>query len=117
MNIHPMDMQVLIPRTTDVSKVQQLANQQVAAEQQVFGEQLKKVAEQRERQVQHLPQAEGEKITANKEKQQQHKHKQQQDASAQEPSSDEPPTATRMNVLNRPSQNDPVRGHSIDIIT
>jgi hypothetical protein len=112
MNIHPMDMQVLIPRTTDVGKTQQLANQQVLTDQQVFGEQLKERVEQREHQVQHLPQAEGGKITLNQDKNKQQPRKDSQNSMKQETTQDEQDCEV---VLNRASTSDPVRGRSIDI--
>lgn len=114
MNIYPMDMQVLIPRATDVGKTQQLANQQVVTEQQLFGEQMKERIEQREHQVQHLPKAEGGKITLNQDKEKQQQRKGSQNSMKQETVNDEEACEV---ILNRPSTNDPVRGHSIDIST
>jgi hypothetical protein len=114
MNIHPMDMQVLIPRTTEVGKTQQLTNQQVLTDQQLFGEQMKERIEQRERQVQHLPQAEGGKIKLNQDKNKQQPRKNNQNSTKQEATNDEQACEV---ILNRPSTNDPVRGHSIDIST
>jgi D-ribose pyranose/furanose isomerase RbsD len=114
MNIRPIDMQVLIPRTVDVSKVQQLANQQVIVNQQLLGEQLKQFNDHRQHQVQQLLQSEGEKVTANKEREAQQQHQKKPAVPLQQRDSDR---LEQEAILNRPSQDDPLRGHSIDIIT
>ncbi len=115
MNIRPIDMQVLVPRTVDVSKVQQLVNQQGTVNQQLLGDQLKQLSDHRQHQVQQLLPSEGEKVTANKEREaKQQQQKKPDDPLLQQPDSD---SLEQKVVLNRPSQNDPVRGHSIDIIT
>jgi hypothetical protein len=114
MNIRPIDMQVLIPRAIDVSKVQQLANEQVTVNQQLLGEQLKKMANHQQHQVKQLLQSEGGKVTSNKEKTAQQQQQQQQNATKQDLDSN---SSEEEVIFNRPSQSDPVRGHSIDIIT
>lgn len=114
MIVRPLDMQVLIPRTIDVSKVQQLTNQQVAVNQQLMGEQLKQLTNHRQHQVQQLAQPEGNKVAAKKPKEDKQQQSKQQQAALQQKIASDPSEEI---ISNHPSQNDPVRGHSIDIIT
>ena len=110
-------MQIIIPRTTDVSKVQQIANQQSAVNQQLLGEQLKQLTDQRQHQVQQLLPSEGGKVTPNKEKETNHQQKKHLLTASQSIDDDDEDPAEQEAILNHPSKNDPVRGHSIDIIT
>jgi hypothetical protein len=72
MNIRPLDLQVLIPRATEASRIQQNNDHQNSLQQQQFAEQLKQLTNKREHQVQNTPKNAGPKI------QEQERQKQQQ---------------------------------------
>lgn len=64
MNIRSIDLQVLIPRATEASKVQQTADNQSALQQQQNAAQWEQIAAARQQQVQRTPQGSGPKIEA-----------------------------------------------------
>lgn len=51
MAIRPLDMQTMIPKTTEVSRLQQIEQQRPSGEQQQFGQQLQKQVQQNSQQV------------------------------------------------------------------
>lgn len=69
MNIRSIDLQVLIPHATEVSKAQHSANQLTASQQQDFASQWQKISQDRQQQVQTVNQAEDGKIKEKKEAQ------------------------------------------------
>lgn len=110
MNIRSVDLQVLIPRATDVSKTQQIADHQSSLQQQQFAEQWQQISAKRQQQVQSTAKSEGGKVQNEKKeqgKQKGHKHHQQ----------DELLDITDDETANHASLEDPVRGHTIDIKT
>lgn len=110
MNIRPMDMQVLIPRATEIAKSQNHLDQQGVLQQQQFSEQLQKMAENRQRQVQSTSKNEGGKIKGDQERE---KHPSQQQGESENTQKH----AGADTAENTPSNMDPVRGHTIDIKT
>ena len=52
MNIRPLDLQVLIPRTLDVAKMASVSEQQSATQQQQVSSRLKQVVAEQQHQVQ-----------------------------------------------------------------
>ena len=58
MNIRSIDLQVLIPRTTEVSKTQQILENQSSLQQQQFAEEWRNIATLRQQQIQHTSQTE-----------------------------------------------------------
>ncbi len=111
MNVRPIDLQVLIPQTSEVGKTQHVANQQTALDQQVFAEQWKQISAERQQQVQNLLKSEGGKVSSQSSLPDKQKSKKR---------------ATKSNNANK-SENlqsceaqtheDPVRGLIIDIKT
>lgn len=62
MSVRSIDLQVLIPRATEVSRIQQLSNHQAELEQQQSAAQWQQLAAARQQQVQHTPQGAGGKV-------------------------------------------------------
>lgn len=58
MSIRSIDLQVLIPRVTEVSKTQQISENQRAVQQQHFSEEWRQISTQRQNQVLHTAHAE-----------------------------------------------------------
>ncbi len=116
MNIRPIDLQVLIPRTMDVAKTAAVSEQQPITQQQQLADQLKQSVAEQQRQVQTTlsSQHEGKVTTENldREKQKKHQHGEERD---RESSSDTNPEPVDSKSLS--SSVDPVRGHTIDIKT
>ena len=54
MNITPMDLQVLIPKSTEVGKNQQISDQQLTNNQGFVSEDFKKITEHKQKQVEDL---------------------------------------------------------------
>lgn len=112
MNIRSIDLQVLIPRTTEVSKAQAITDRQGTQQQQQFAEQFQKITTDLQHQVQSTPKSFGGKVQREKNKSQ---HKQQNDGKKDDnvsPAEEENPENTAVN-----DQADPIRGHIIDIKT
>ncbi|MDU4959879.1 MAG: hypothetical protein E6X17_04340 [Sporomusaceae bacterium] len=59
MNIRSIDLQVLIPHSAEVGKLQHSGNQQPLAQQQEFAAQWQKTAQERQQQVQLVNHSEG----------------------------------------------------------
>ena len=51
MNIRPIDLQVLIPRATDVAKISAVADQHATTQQQQLATQFQQLANERQQQV------------------------------------------------------------------
>lgn len=62
MTIRSIDLQVLIPRVTEVSKTQHILDQQNALQQQQVAEQMHQLAALRQQQIQKTPKNAGGKI-------------------------------------------------------
>lgn len=62
MNIRPVDLQIIIPKSTEVGKTQAFMNQQSLLQQQYSEEKNQKIADQRLQQVQETFKNEGGKI-------------------------------------------------------
>jgi len=100
--IRAIDLQVLIPRVTEVGKVQQIADHQGALQQQQGAEQWQKLSATRQQQVQKSAQNTGGKVDPDADKdrrQEEHKRGRRQHEDEAEDSPD------------------PIRGHTIDIKT
>lgn len=115
MNIRPMDLQVMIPRTMDAAKVATVTDQQSATHQQQLAGHLKQVTAQQQQQVQLSKQAqhEGKVSTDDLGKEKQGKQQKQREEQT-EPDLSE--TLVEKFVL-RPIPPDPLRGSKIDIKT
>lgn len=64
MSIRPIDLQVLIPRATEVSRTQQANDHQAVLQQQQNAADWQQVAATRQQQVQQTPQSAGGKVDA-----------------------------------------------------
>lgn len=112
MSIRPIDMQVIIPRATEVGIQQNNLAQQSTVQQQQFAEQMAKAAAVRQQQVQGINKGQGGKIERDGNKEKNHKHHEDDTAEksstlAVESSESETETKGR----------DPVLGYIIDIKT
>jgi len=109
MAIGSIDLQVLIPRATDASKVQQLSNNQPTLQQQQLAEQQQQLDVRQLKQVQNT-----EKTTNKKIKEKDPRENQHSDNEPDEAFSDDHDKAEKDNPSTPP---DPARGHLIDIKT
>lgn len=113
MSIRPVDLQVLIPRTTDVGKYQQTADHQLINQQQQFAEQLQQAARDRQHQVQSTPKDEGGKVRRDDDQKEKNGHDGRNHQNPQE-------AQTKQSLQeghDAAQSEDPVRGHLIDIKT
>ena len=110
MSIRPIDMQVLIPKATEVGKQQNNLNQQSTLQQQQFVEELKKTVQVRQQQVQGMDKSQGGKV----ERDENQKHKKHPREFAR--NHDQPKEASEQEDPEGVGQ-DPLRGHIIDIKT
>lgn len=104
MNIRSIDLQVLLPRTTDASKVQQHHDQQAALQQQQFADQWQQISTTRQQQIQGTLKSEHKRVRRDKGEQGDrggNKEKESRDGSGH----------------SSPENNDPFRGKRIDITT
>jgi hypothetical protein len=101
MTIRPVDMQVLLPKVNEVSKIQQTQNNAEQTAQQQFASQLQKEAARKESQVQGT--AKGEALLINKDG-----SKNSHEGHEQEPSKDK-------HELIEEIIKDPKLGHKLDI--
>lgn len=107
MNIRPMDLQVLIPRTTEVAKNQNNMNQQNAIVAEQSAAEWQKLSTVRQQQIQHTPKSEGGRVgERGEQKQQSGDHSAKGRSTGEVRPEDGEPLAS-----------DPVRGHTIDIKT
>jgi hypothetical protein len=110
MSINPIELQVLIPKSTEVGKAQHVVNRQDALQQQHVAEQWKDISTNRQQQVQSTAKNEGGKVGREKQaKEQKHSQKERQHGDKH--------NNTDIDTKNRASKDDPVRGHLIDIKT
>ena len=110
MTIRPVDLQVVIPRVTEVSKTQHTLNQQDTLQQQQFEGKWQQISTKRERQVQGTKKSEESRVGE--------KHPQEQNNSKGEKKSrDDKAGKKDADHGNHPSHEDPVRGNLIDIKT
>lgn len=109
MTINSIDLQVLIPRATEVGKSQQVINQQDTLQQQEFAGQWKGIADNRQHQVQGTPKNEGGKVGREKSAKE-HTNSNEQKERGKKSNAD-------ADKVNRASSEDPIRGHIIDIKT
>ncbi|WP_425060884.1 hypothetical protein SCACP_16410 [Sporomusa carbonis] len=116
MSIRSIDMQVLIPRATEVGKHQQNIAQQSTVQQQQFAEQMQKTAEVRQHQVQSLVKSQGGKVERDETKEKQSKHR-SNGYLRQDTAIDRDDTADHENTENTTVGRDPALGHIIDIKT
>jgi len=111
MSINPIELQVLIPKATEVGKAQNLANRQETLQQQHVAGQWNDISTNRQHQVQSAVKNEGGKVGRDKEpKEEKHSPNEQKPRQNNE-------NSTEKGKVNRASNNDPVRGHIIDIKT
>ncbi|SEO80578.1 hypothetical protein [Propionispora vibrioides] len=107
MNIRPMDLQVLIPRTTEVAKNQNNINQQNVVASEQSAAEWQKLSTARQQQIQHTPKSEGGRVSERGgQKQPSGGHSSRGGA----PGSGQPEDDELL-------ADDPVRGHTIDIKT
>lgn len=107
MNIRSIDLQVLIPKTSEVAKVQQNINQQPTVAQEEFAAVWQQVSSEKQRKVQKTPSSEGGKINRESEH-----HRKQSDNGTETHQNQSSDNKDENNVK---EQTDPVRGHHIDI--
>lgn len=105
MNIRPIDMQGLIPRSTEASKMQQQHDQQPIVQHQQASEHFQQLAAIRQQQVQGMEKTEKKKIDRDN----------KNDPKEQKEQARRHPKETL--VKNKEQIDDPVRGKNIDIMT
>ncbi len=114
MSIRSIDMQVLIPKATEVGKQQNSLAQQSTVQQQQFAEQMQKTAEMRQHQVQGLTKSQGGKVERDEQKDKSNSQRQDN------PEENNKAAATELleqeNTENSVGR-DPILGHIIDIKT
>lgn len=109
MTIRPIDMQIIIPRATEVGKAQHTLDQQNIQQQQHFAAQWQQISEKRQQQVQHTGKSEQGKVNREKESKQQFFSERDHHESDTKEKDDED---------HSPQTNpDPIRGSRIDIKT
>lgn len=116
-NIRPIDLQVLIPRTTDVAKTAAINERQSATNQQQISEQFKQAANERQHQVEtadHGAQAGVTTEDLNQERQHSRPRQDNEDEKKDKETADDgPDTAKKRSTATQ----DPIRGRTIDIKT
>ncbi|MBC8016271.1 MAG: hypothetical protein H7X79_11080 [Sporomusaceae bacterium] len=111
MTIRPVDFQVLIPRVTEVAKTQHVTDHQDTLQQQQFAGQWQHIAANRQKQVQGTTKSEDSKVgRENQPKGQSHTKDGQKHQDNTQSHAD-------ADMVNHPSNEDPVRGNLIDIKT
>jgi len=111
LTIRPVDLQVLIPRVTEVGKMQHITDHQDTLHQQQFAGQWQEISAKREHQVQGTTTSEDGKVSRDKNtKEQSHSKNGQKHQDVKDKNTD-------VNMVNHPSHEDPVRGNLIDIKT
>lgn len=107
--IRPLDLQVLIPRVTEVGKNQHVNDHRETLQQQQFEGQWQKISTNRQQQVQSTTKSEDGKIGREK-------HSKEQDSS-KNGKNHQDAKHTDADMVNHASNEDPVRGNLIDIKT
>lgn len=110
MSINPIELQVLIPKSLEVGKAQDVVNRQDILQQQHAAEQWNNISENRQHQVQRTAKNEGGKVGREK-------HAKEQDHSPDKQKNKKNQNSADNDKINRASNEDPVRGHIIDIKT
>lgn len=108
MTIRPVDLQVVIPRVTEVAKTQHASDQKETLQQQQFAGQWQQIAANRQHQVQGTNKEE---TKVNRER-----HTKEHD-SEKEGQKHQEGKQSDTDMENHPSNQDPVRGNLIDIKT
>ncbi len=109
LTIKPVDLQVLIPKVTEVSKSQHIMDHKDTLQQQQFADKWQHISANRQKQVQGTEQNQSSKIGRdNHSKDQQHSKNEQNQNKVK---------STDADTENHASNEDPVRGHLIDIKT
>lgn len=103
MTLRPIDMQVLLPKISEVNRGQPIQNQQDQTEQQQFAAQFQKQAEIQRHQVQNSNKTEGSKI--DQQAKEKGSSRQQEDKNAKDRQKDEQTAGTK----------DPGKGNLLDI--
>lgn len=110
MTIRPVDLQVMIPRVTEVSKTQHTMNQQDTLQQQQFEGKWQQISTKREHQVQGTEKSDASKVGE--------RHQEEQKNSKDgKKHTDDKQGKKDTDQINHPSHEDPVRGNLIDIKT
>jgi len=111
MNIRPMEMQVLIPKSTEVSRINQNETQRGTIQQQEFAEQLKRNMELRQKQAQQNSETEGRTVDKDKDANEKRKRSGKDKEENEEEKNEEEKKASVINL-------DPLsRGSILDINT
>ena len=111
MTIKPVDLQVLIPRVTEVGKTQHVTDHQDILQQQQFAGQWQQISGKRQKQVQSTVNSEEGKVNREKHpKEQSHSRNGQKDQDVNH-------GHINADMVNHASSEDPVRGNLIDIKT
>jgi len=111
LTIRPVDLQVLIPRVTEVGKTQHITDHQDTLQQQQFAGQWQQIAAKREQQVQGTTKSDDSKVgRENHPKEQSHSHNEQKHQGVKQ-------SNIEADMVNHASSEDPVRGNLIDIKT
>ncbi len=109
MTIRPVDLQVIIPRVTEVGKSQHIGNHQETLQQQQFADKWQHISTNRQKQVQNAEKSDSTKIKQeNHPKEGQHGKKEEHQRNTKSQDAD---------MENHASNEDPVRGNLIDIKT
>lgn len=109
MTIRPVDLQVIIPRVTEVSKTQHTMNQQETLQQQQFEGKWQQISAKREHQVQGTKESEASRVKE--------KHAKEQNRPKDGKKQGDDKKGTDHDQINHPSHEDPIRGNLIDIKT
>ena len=109
MNIRSIDLQVLIPKATEVSKNQQISDHQRMVQQQNVSQEWQQISMQRQNQIQHAPQTEHGTIKQAPEREKKNGKQQHAQARTRDTKKSEELADTE--------QTDPTRGNLIDIKT
>jgi len=109
LTIRPVDLQVLIPKVTEVGKMQHITDHQETLQQQQFADQWQHIAAKREQQVQGTTKSEDGKVgRENHPKEQSHSNNGKKHQDTKQSDAD---------MANHASSEDPIRGNLIDIKT
>ena len=111
LTIRPVDLQVLIPRVTEVGKNQHITDHQDTLQQQQFAGKWQHVSANRQKQVQGTTKSEEGKVQEKNSKEQSHSKDGQKQQDVKHSKTD------AADMVNHASNGDPVRGNLIDIKT
>ena len=110
MTIRSIDLQVLIPRVTEVSRNVQISDQQSVAQQQLLAEQWQQVSASLRQQVQGTPRKEHGRVRPDDRQPGQNRKPPREQSGAAMPASPEQDASGAAGT-------DPVRGHLLDVKT